>query len=164
MDADLQHPPRVIPELIEKWSEGYKVVDGVKRSRGRETWLSARLASAFYRLFTWAAGIDLEGQSDFKLLDREAVEEWKRMPERTVFFRGMSSWLGFNRAQVEFDVEDRAAGSSKWSLGSLVKLALSAITSFSSTPLRLVTFAGLVFFIFAVILGIQTLYKNGRLG
>ena len=159
MDADLQHPPRIIPELIEKWSEGFHVVDGVKRSRGKETWISTKLAKAFYGLFALAAGIDLEGQSDFKLLDRKAVEEWKRMPERTVFFRGMSSWLGFRRTSVEFDVEDRAAGSSKWSRASLAGLALSAITSFSSIPLRLVTSIGLLFLLFAVILGIQTVYK-----
>jgi len=159
MDADLQHPPEVIPKLIEKWSEGFNVVDGVKRSRGNETWISTKLAEGFYGLFAMAAGIDLEGQSDFKLLDRQAVEEWKRLPERTVFFRGMSSWLGFRRASVEFDVEDRAAGSSKWSRASLARLALSAITSFSSIPLRLVTFTGLLFLLFAVILGIQTVYK-----
>ena len=159
MDADLQHPPRVIPELVEKWSEGFNIVDGVKRSRGKESWLSRRLAKGFYGFFALAAGIDLEGQSDFKLLDRRAVEEWKRMPERTVFFRGMSSWLGFRRTSVEFDVEDRAAGSSKWSRASLAGLALSAITSFSSIPLRLVTSIGLLFLLFAVILGIQTVYK-----
>ena len=159
MDADLQHPPRIIPELIEKWSEGFHVVDGVKRSRGKETWISTKLAKAFYGLFALAAGIDLEGQSDFKLLDRKAIEEWKRMPERTVFFRGMSSWLGYRRASVEFDVEDRVAGSSKWSRANLARLAMSAITSFSSIPLRLVTFTGLLFFVFAVVLGIHTVYR-----
>ncbi len=159
MDADLQHPPRIIPELIEKWSEGFHVVDGVKRSRGKETWISTKLAKAFYGLFALAAGIDLEGQSDFKLLDRKAVEQWNRMPERTVFFRGMSSWLGFRRSSVEFDVEDRVAGSSTWSRANLARLALSAITSFSSIPLRLVTFTGLLFFVFAVVLGIQTVYR-----
>ena len=159
MDADLQHPPRIIPELIEKWSEGFHVVDGVKRSRGKETWISTKLAKAFYGLFALAAGIDLEGQSDFKLLDRRAVEQWKRMPERTVFFRGMSSWLGFRRSSVEFDVEDRVAGSSKWSRANLARLAMSAITSFSSIPLRLVTFTGVLFFVFAVVLGIQTVYR-----
>ena len=120
---------------------------------------STKLAKAFYGLFALAAGIDLEGQSDFKLLDRKAVEQWNRMPERTVFFRGMSSWLGFRRSSVEFDVEDRVAGSSKWSRANLARLALSAITSFSSIPLRLVTFTGLLFFVFAVVLGIQTVYR-----
>ena len=96
--------------------------------------------------------------SDFKLLDRQAADEFLKLPERNVFFRALSSWVGFKTAYVEFDVREREAGASKWSFKSLVKYAVNNITSFSAAPMQIVTFCGIVFFIFAVILGVQSLY------
>jgi glycosyltransferase involved in cell wall biosynthesis len=164
MDADLQHPPELIPEMVRSWrEEGYEVVEARKRSRGREP-LHARLGAwLFYPLFRRLTGFDLEGASDFKLIDRKVIEAWGRMGERNVFFRGMSAWLGFRRKEIPFEVAPRAGGASGWSPLRLLRLAVNGITAFSSAPIHLVTAMGLLFLAFATVLGVQTLY-NWRTG
>lgn len=157
MDGDLQHPPRYIPEMVRLWQEGYEVVEGVKSSRGKER-LSSRLnAALFYGLFRRFTGFDLRNASDFKLLDRKVVNEWRRLDEQDTFFRGLSAWLGFKRTTFSFDVAERQAGSSKWSPFALLKLSLNAITGFSAVPLHLITVIGLVLLSGFLVLGIQTL-------
>ena len=162
MDGDLQHPPALIPQLVGAWRGGGEVVEAVKRSRGRERRLSGWCASAFYRLLKALSGFDLRGASDFKLLDRKVVAAWRRMPERSLFFRGMVAWLGFRRTRIEFDVADRVGGTSKWSALALVRLAVGAITAFSSALLQLVTLFGVMFLAFALLLGAQTLVLKLR--
>jgi len=164
MDADMQHPPEVIPQLIEKWRQGYKIVDGVKRVRGREGWLSRFAANIFYRLLEHVTPFEMEGASDFKLMDREVLDAWRSMGERNLFFRGMSAWIGFQRGKVEFDVGERQAGESKWSRWELFGLALKAITSFSTVPLRLVSLTGVLFLVFSFLLAANTLiqYVSGE--
>jgi glycosyltransferase involved in cell wall biosynthesis len=163
MDADLQHPPELIPEMFGIWRRGdADVVEAVKSSRGRETRRSRLCAGTFYGLLKLLSGFDLCGASDFKLLDRRVVDAWRRMPERNLFFRGMVAWLGFRRARVRFEVADRVGGTSKWSVFALARLALGAITAFSSTLLQLVTFFGLVFLAFAVFLAAQTVLMKLR--
>jgi dolichol-phosphate mannosyltransferase len=98
--------------------------------------------------------------SDFKLLDRKVIDAWKEMPERAIFFRGMSAWLGFDRKQINFDVADRVNGKTKWSFWRLIRLALNAITSYSSVPLHCITVLGILMFVGTIILGIQTLYMK----
>ena len=157
MDGDLQHPPSLIPEMMRCWRAGNcDVVEAVKRRRGSESWRSRLGAGAFYGALKVLSGFDLRGASDFKLLDRRVVDAWRQMPERNLFFRGMIAWLGFRCHRIEFDVADRVGGASKWSLFALARLALCAITAFSSTLLQLVTFAGLLFFLFAVGMAVQT--------
>lgn len=143
LDADMQHPPEVIPQMYEIWkTQGIDVVEGVKKSRGKES-LSYKLsAGLFYSLLHKTSGIDLDNASDFRLLDRKALEAWQSMPEKQTFFRGMSSWIGFSRAQVEFDVAERELGESKWSMLSLIKLAIHSITSFTAAPLYASAFLG----------------------
>ncbi len=159
MDADLQHPPDLIPEMVRLWrDEGYEIVEGVKRDRGLEPRTSKWSARLFYWLMGKVSGYRLEGASDYRLLDRKVVEAWKQMPERNVFFRGMSTWLGFRRTSIPFDVAERHAGESSWTRLKLLSLAVTGLISFSSLPLRLVTLLGLVFLIAAVLLGLQTLY------
>ncbi len=161
MDADLQHPPELIPDMVRMWrQEGYDVVDGVKRNRGSEPQLSRWFANSFYWLMGRISGYHFEGASDFKLLDRKVVEAWKMMPERNVFFRGMSAWLGFRHTTLSFDVAKRTTGKSSWSQVKLASLAVTGLVSFSSLPLRLVTVLGTIFFIAAIVLGIQTLYMK----
>lgn len=161
LDADLQHPPELIPDMVQMWQqEGYEVVEGVKRDRGKEPRLFKWLANSFYWLMGQTSGYHFEGASDFKLLDRKVVEAWKSMPERNVFFRGMSTWLGFRRAHLSFDVAERTSGKSSWSQVKLISLALTGLVSFSSLPLRLVTMLGMIFLIAAVLLGMQTLYMK----
>ncbi|HEX7044658.1 MAG TPA: glycosyltransferase family 2 protein [Burkholderiales bacterium] len=159
MDGDLQHPPSLIPEMLRLWRSGeVDVVDAVKEERGKESVWSRIGASLFYRSFNALAGQDLRGASDYKLLDRRVVNAWLQMKERSVFFRGMSAWLGFRRKQVHFKVEERRSGQSKWSTLKLVQLALTAVTAFSTAPLHLVSAAGAVFAVFALVLGAQALY------
>jgi glycosyltransferase involved in cell wall biosynthesis len=159
MDGDGQHPPSLLPLMIETWrTSGADIIEAVKRRRGRESLTSKFGALTFYVILNKLSGFDLKGASDFKLIDRRVLDTWLAMRERNVFFRGMTAWMGFRTIQIPFEVGPRRAGKSGWSYLSRAKLALIGITTFSSFPLHLVTFAGVIFFIFAVGLGIQTLY------
>lgn len=161
MDADLQHPPQLIPEMVKAWrEEGYDVVEGVKSSRGKENPFYRFCAKAFYYIIYKTSDINLGKASDFKLLDRKVVEAWKEMPERAIFFRGMSAWLGFDRKQISFDVAERVNGKTKWSLIRLIRLAVNAITSYTSVPLHCITALGIIMFLGAIVMGIQTLYMK----
>ena len=116
MDCDLQHPPETLVEMFRLWEQGYEVVEGVKRSRGKESALHKASAGMFYKLMSKATKIDMSRASDFKLMDRKAVDTLLEMPERNAFFRAMSSWIGFKSTTIEFDVQEREAGESKWFL------------------------------------------------
>lgn len=159
MDCDLQHPPALIPEMYGLWKEGFEVVEGVKTSRGKESPLHTLCAKGFYRLISGATGIDMSQASDFKLLDRKAVDALLILPERAPFFRALSSWVGFKTTAVPFEVQERTAGASKWSLWSLFKYAIRNITSFSGVPLQMVTLLGWIMFLASIALGIQSLYR-----
>jgi glycosyltransferase involved in cell wall biosynthesis len=157
MDGDLQHPPSLIPEMVRSWEvEGFDVVEGVKRHRGEETASYRAQTGFYYKLLRTLSGIDLKNASDFKLMDRKVVDAWNSMPERNVFFRGMSAWLGFKRKRISFDVQQRAGGTTAWSTLGLVRLAVNAITSFSSLPVHIITVMGVVFMVFALILGVNS--------
>lgn len=161
IDSDMQHPPELIPEMYRLWKEeGYEVVEGVKQARGRENPVYGFFAKLFYGLLRTLSGIDLKNASDFRLLDRSALEAWRSMPERETFFRGMSSWIGFRRVQVPFEVAPREFGSSKWSVRGLFRLAFDAITAYSSAPLYLAFCFGLLFLLFTVGMLGQTLYMK----
>ena len=157
MDCDLQHPPETVVEMYRLWEQGYEVVEGVKHSRGKESLAHKASAGMFYKIISKAVGIDMSRASDFKLLDRKAVDALLEMPERNAFFRALSAWIGYKTTSVEFDVREREEGVSKWSTKSLIRYAITNIVSFSSAPMQLVTGAGVFMFLLAVILGIQTL-------
>jgi glycosyltransferase involved in cell wall biosynthesis len=159
MDGDGQHPPALLPTMIEKWRTcGADIVQAVKVKRGRESATSKAGAFLFYVILNKLSGFELKGASDFKLINRKVLDTWLAMRERNVFFRGMTAWMGFRTIQIPFEVAPRRSGKSGWSYLRRTKLALIGITTFSSFPLRLVTFAGMIFFLFAVGLGVQTLY------
>jgi len=159
MDADGQHPPWLIPDMVNLWrTSGADIVEAVKRTRGRESLSSKLGAQLFYFILNKLSGFHFKGASDFKLMNRKAVDAWLRMHERNVFFRGMTVWMGFNTVQIPFEVVPRSAGRSTWSILKRLKLALIGITAFSSFPLHVVTFAGVVFLGLSVLLGLQTLY------
>ena len=120
IDCDLQHPPEKIIEMYHLWENGYKVVEGVKLSRGRESFLHKWAAGMFYALISAATKIDMRNASDFKLMDREVVDAILKMPEKQFFFRAISSWVGFKSTSVEFEVQERQQGESKWSVKSLI--------------------------------------------
>lgn len=164
MDCDLQHPPETIVAMYRLWQQGYEVVEGVKHTRGKESVFHKMSAGLFYKIISRAIKIDMSRASDFKLLDRRAVDALLEMPERNAFFRALSSWIGFQSTTVEFDVQEREAGESKWSTKSLFRYAVSNIVSFSSAPMNMVGITGILGLLFAVILGIQTLvnYFSGH--
>ena len=158
MDCDLQHPPETLVTMYRLWESGFQVIEGIKASRGKESPIYKMFAKTFYKIISNATGIDMSRASDFKLLDRQVVDEYLKLPERNVFFRALSSWVGFKTTYVEFDVQKREAGESKWSFKSLVKYAVNNISAFSAAPMQIVTFFGFIFFLVAVVLGIQSLY------
>ena len=163
IDSDMQHPPEIIPEMYRLWrDEGYEVVEGVKKARIKENPIYRFCAKSFYGILKKISGIDLQNASDFRLLDKLALDAWRSMPEKETFFRGMSSWIGFRRTQVYFDVAEREIGTSRWSTKALVRLAVNAITSYSSVPLYFATMFGVLFLIFFVIMFVQTLYMKLR--
>lgn len=147
IDCDLQHPPEKIVEMYRLWEQGYEIVEGVKRSRGKESGLHRFAARSFYSIMSESAGFDMSRASDFKLIDRKAMNVLLNMNEKNAFFRALSSWIGFKSIQVEYDVREREAGVSKWSTKSLIKYALTNIASFSSAPMQLVTIMGLIVFV-----------------
>lgn len=160
MDSDLQHPPEYIPEMIKKWNEGFKIVETKKKERGKESLLYKMSAGLFYKSLKKLSGLDMANSSDYKLLDRTVVEKIMEFKEGQLFFRGLVQWVGFERYVMEIDVHERKIGKSKFKFKSLFRLALNAITSFSSSLLYITAVIGSVFFMGAVILGIQTIYNK----
>lgn len=161
MDCDMQHPSALVPKMYRLWQEsGADIVECKKRSRGKESAVHRGLAKLFYKIIERVSGLDMSDSSDFRLLDRRAVDSLLSMPERLTFFRAMSSWVGFDTEILYFDVEERESGESKFGFVSLCKYAATSITSFTSAPMQLVTVAGAVTFIAAVILGVQTLINK----
>ena len=153
IDCDLQHPPEKIIEMYRLWEQGYEIVEGQKSSRGTEHKLHTVAAKMFYSIISAATGLDMANASDFKLLDRKAVNVLINMNEKNAFFRALSSWIGFKTTVVEFDVRDREAGESKWSTFSLIKYAVRNISSFSTAPMQIVTVLGVIVFVISILLG-----------
>ena len=160
IDCDLQHPPEKIVEMYRLWEEGYEIIEAVKSSRGKESIFHAAGASAFYKIISAVTGIDMKKASDFKLLDRKAVNVLLNIREKNTFFRALSSWIGFKTKQIEFDVQERVLGETKWSSWSLIKYAFSNITSFSTAPLQIVTFLGVVMLLASIVLSVNSLYQK----
>lgn len=160
MDCDLQHPPEKLCEMYCLWQQGYQVVEGIKISRGKENPLHTFAAGRFYAIISKATGIDMSKASDFKLLDRRAVDLLLAMREKNSFFRALSSWIGFRTAQVEFEVQPRFEGKSRFSVWSLVKYAIQSVTAFSSVPLQIVTLLGMAVFFCSVCLGVWSLWQK----
>lgn len=159
MDCDLQHPPEVLVKMYRLWEQGYEVVEGIKKSRGTETVFHRKSAGFFYRIMSRATGFNMENASDFKLLDRKAVESVLSMPERSMFFRATSSWVGFKSTSVLFEVQEREAGESKWSTGSLIRYAFRNIVAFTTLPLQFVTIGAGCCFICSLLLLIYSLVR-----
>ena len=145
IDADLQDPPEVIVDLIEKWKEGYEVVYAVRSKREGESWFKLFTASAFYRLIQRITDIYIPSDTgDFRLLDRKVVSVMNQMRERHRFLRGMSSWIGYKQIGVEYERAERYAGETKYPLKKMIRFASDAITGFSYFPLQLATYLGFI--------------------
>ncbi|MCD7823928.1 MAG: glycosyltransferase family 2 protein [Oscillospiraceae bacterium] len=137
IDCDLQHPPKVIPEMYRLWQNGAEVVEGKKSSRGKESGIYKAFSNLFYKLIASASGIDMANTSDFKLLDRKVIDAILSMSERTTFFRALSGWVGFHSESITYDVEERAFGEKKWTPKMLIKYAVKNLMAFTSVPLYL---------------------------
>ena len=160
IDCDLQHPPEKIVEMYRLWEDGFEVVEGIKVDRGTESGMHRLAAKGFYGLISKATGLNMADSSDFKLLDRKVVDALNQMPERNVFFRALSFWVGFKRTTVRYRVRQRTAGESKWSTRSLIKYAITNIGSFSSAPLHIITVLGILMLITAVVFGVVALVQK----
>lgn len=160
LDCDLQHPPEKIVEMYRLWEDGYEVIEGIKEDRGEESGLHKFAANSFYGLISRATGMDMSSSSDFKLLDRKVVDTLNSLPERNVFFRALSFWVGYKKATVYYSVRERTEGESKWSTKSLIKYAITNIGSFSSAPLHMVTVLGLLMLMVAIVFSIISLVQK----
>ncbi|MFA4843513.1 MAG: glycosyltransferase family 2 protein [Candidatus Margulisiibacteriota bacterium] len=144
LDADLQHPPELVPELVRQWENGAEVVNTIRQETKGAGQLKGLTAGLFYWLINRIAKINLPaGSADYRLLDRKVVDTLKNVRERSRFLRGLISWIGFRQTFVEYEAEARTAGQSKYSFGKMFSFALDGITSFSAVPLRLSTYLGL---------------------
>ena len=162
MDADLQHPPQVIPEMIEKWETGYDDVYARRITRGKESWLRKKLSLWYYKLLSKSTRVDvLPNVGDFRLLDRSCIDALKQMRESNRYTKGMYCYIGFKKTFVDFEPAERAAGTSTWSYSALFRLAIEGIMSYTTMPLHISTIMGLVVslvaFIYMVVMIIKTL-------
>ncbi len=154
IDCDLQDPPEVIEQLVQKWREGFEVVIATRRAREGESWLKRATAAAFYRAFNLVARQPIPPDTgDFRLLDRRVLRAIRRLPERTRFMKGLFAWVGFSQTAVLYDREPRCCGRSKWNYGRLWNLAVQGITSFSTLPLRIWTYLGAGWLAICLLLG-----------
>ncbi|MCB0197847.1 MAG: glycosyltransferase family 2 protein [Anaerolineae bacterium] len=159
IDSDLQDPPELILKMLDKWREGYKVVYAIRSERKGETWFKLFTAQLFYRLIYRITDVNIPlDTGDFRLMDRQVVDQMKAMKEHHRFIRGMTSWVGFEQTGVEYVREERFAGETKYPLRKMIRLAITAITGFSIFPLQLATFVGFatailsaIFIIFVII-------------
>lgn len=163
LDADLQDPPQLIPQMIAKWEEGYDDVYAKRKSRGKESWLRKRLSILFYSLLQHSTRFDiLENVGDFRLLDKRCVEALRQMRETERYTKGLFCWIGYKKHEILFDRKDRQGGKSKWSFWGLMELAIEGLTSFTTTPLRISTIIGFITsissFVYLLFILIKTLF------
>ena len=158
IDADLQDPPEVIPELIAKWEEGYEVVYAKRKQRKGETWFKLLTAKYFYKFLNYMSDIDIpKDTGDFRIIDRKVADVFNQMTEQNRFIRGMMSWVGFRQTYVEYERDERFAGETKYPLKKMIKFASDGIIAFSTKPLRIVMSLGLLSVIISIIVLLYTI-------
>ncbi|MFO0957272.1 MAG: glycosyltransferase family 2 protein [Isosphaeraceae bacterium] len=161
MDGDGQHPPEVIPLLLDRWRDGFEVVNTVRLDTAGGSYFKAACSDAFYRVFRRLTGLPISpGSADFRLLDRQALDALNSLPERHRFIRGLVPWIGFRQAQVEFHAPERFAGRSKYTFSRSLRLAIEGMTAFSLYPLRLVTMFGWFVMAFSMAYGLFALFNS----
>ena len=160
MDADLQHPPMLIPDMLHFWENGYEDVYARRKDRKTDSWLRRKLSRWYYQLLQKVSNIDvLQNVGDFRLLDRKCIEALKKMRETERYTKGMYCWIGFKKTELEFEVSDRIAGKSSFSYRKLVSLAINGFTSYTTAPLKLSAYIGVVISIVSFIIMIYFLIK-----
>lgn len=159
LDADLQDPPELIPDMVEMWRQGYQVVYAQRTQRRKESWFKRFTAYGFYRLLKKLADVDIPTDTgDFCLLDRQVVDVLNSMPERNRYIRGLRSWVGFKQTAIRFERDPRFAGEVKYTFRKSLALAINGLVSFSKVPLRLSTYVGLFSAIAAILMALLVLY------
>lgn len=165
IDADLQHPPEVIKDMMREWRQGFEMVIAVRRHRDDESAVKRLAAKVFYEVFGRVSEVRLPpGAGDFRLLDRKVVKVLNAMPEHARFMKGLYAWVGFRQTIIPFDVAERAHGETKFNLFRLWRLAIDGITSFTSVPLKVWTFMGMLVASFALLYGLLFIIKTLILG
>lgn len=165
MDADLQHPPEVIPQMLKLWEEGYDDIYGKRNNRGKEPWLRRKLSILYYKLLQKTTNVSiLQNVGDFRLLDRICIDALCSMRESQRYTKGMFQWIGFKKKEFTFDQDDRVAGNTKWSYIKLLNLAIEGITSYTTSPLKIATVMGLVVSLCAFIYMLFVLIKAIAVG
>ena len=151
IDADLQDPPSLIPEMLKYWEEGYDDVYAKRNSRGKESWLRRKLSMLFYYILDHSTRYEvLRNVGDFRLLDRKCIDALKELRENERYTKGLFCWIGYKKKEITFDRGNRIAGQSNWGYNALFNLAIEGITSFTTAPLRIATFVGLIVAIWAL--------------
>lgn len=165
IDADLQDPPELIPEMVRQWQQGYDIVNMRRRSRAGETFLKKKTAQGFYSLMALLGPVRMpENVGDFRLLSRKAVNALKQVPERNRFMKGLFAWIGFSAKEILYNRDPRFAGETKWNFKGLFNLAIEGITSYTVAPLRISTYLGLLVSMFAFGYGAFNLLKTVIIG
>lgn len=161
IDADLQHPPTLIPEMVQLWEQGYDDVYAKRKSRGKESWLRKKLSLQFYKILQSSSRFDvLQNVGDFRLLDRSCINALKQIREKERYTKGMYCWIGFKKKEIEFEQGDRIAGVSSWNYKQLFSLAIDGITSFTNAPLRISTVVGFIVSLGAFIYMFYVFFKS----
>ena len=161
MDADLQHPPMVVKDMVAKWEQGYDDVYAKRKSRGKEPWLRRQFSLLFYRILKKTSRIDiLPNVGDFRLLDRKCIESLKMLRESERYTKGMFCWIGYKKTFVEFEQQERKAGTTSWNFWGLLSLAIEGIVSFTTFPLRIATIVGISTAMIAAIYMVYVLVKT----
>ena len=165
IDADLQDPPELIPKMISYWEDGYDDVYAKRRSREGESWFKKKSSSIFYKLLQKSTNVDIQVDTgDFRLLDKRAINALREIRESQRYTKGMFSWIGFKKKEITYDRDPRAAGETKWNYPKLVNLAIDGITSFTTAPLRIASFAGMIISLIAFFFIIVIIFKTTFFG
>lgn len=160
MDADLQHPPKLIPRMLQLWEEGYEDVYARRKDRGTDSWLRRILSNTYYRMLQKVSNVDiLQNVGDFRLLDRKCIDALKQLRETERYTKGMYCWIGFKKTELEFEVAERVAGQSSFSYRKLVKLAINGFTSYTTAPLKLSVYIGIIVSLLSFVLMLVFLIK-----
>ena len=165
IDADLQDPPELIPKMISYWEDGYDDVYAKRRSREGESWFKKKSSSIFYKLLQKSTNVDIQVDTgDFRLLDKRCIDALREIRESQRYTKGMFSWIGFKKKEITYDRDPRAAGETKWNYPKLVNLAIDGITSFTTAPLRIASFAGMIISLIAFFFIIVIIFKTTFFG
>lgn len=161
LDADLQHPPSVIPQLIEEWEKGFEIVNTLRKDHASISFSKKFTSSLFYRMMNRLSDVTIEnGMADFRLIDKKVLKQLRLFPENYLFFRGLIPWMGFKQTTVTYTAAERFAGTTKYTFKKMLKFATTGVTAFSVKPLRISVYLGSIIAVFAFLYGVYAVYVH----